>query len=63
MNKKVKVILNDGTEYCGRLFMILRTTKPGRYAAKARKIICLEVGESRNVVRIDDTNIKSVLSL
>ena len=62
MGKKVRVILKDGTEYLGRLFMILTTTASGTYSTKSRKIICLEVGEAKSVIRIDDSNILEVVS-
>jgi hypothetical protein len=63
MSRDVRVILHDGTEFLGRLFMIMKTTENGVPDKRARKVICLEVGHSKKVVRIDDSRIREVLSV
>ena len=60
MENKARVILKDGTVHLGRLFMILTATPASGYSKKCRKIICLEVGESKTVLRIDDSNIEEL---
>jgi len=42
--------------------MILSTKKTTVYNAKTRKIVCIEVSPANNVVRIDDSDIKEIVS-
>jgi len=58
ITKQVRVILKDGTEYSGRVFMILRTTRLNVHSKRPKEIICLEVGDKKDVVRIEDSRIK-----
>ena len=53
----VKVILNDGTEWMGRIRMIVSSS-----TSRARKTICLEVPHKRDMVRINDADIKEVVT-
>jgi hypothetical protein len=56
--KVIRVILQDGTEHTGRLRMIVNAPGP---KARPRKIICLEIAHSGNIVRIEESSIRAVM--
>jgi len=53
----VRVILKDGTEWMDRIRMIVSSS-----TARTRKTICLEVPHKRDMVRIDNADIKEVVT-
>jgi hypothetical protein len=60
MQKKrnlVRVTLNDGKQWIGRIAMIASSS-----TAKAKKTLCLEIGSRRELIRIDDADIKEVVT-